>query len=121
VTLHAGLVQDLDEAWQVAADDLDAQLEHAAGRPLQLVDGALCRNLALVHHDHVIARVLDVWQQMRREDQADVLVVAEIANELQHLVAALGIHAVGGLVEEEQIRIVDDRLRELDACFIPVE
>ena len=56
-------------------------------------------------------------QQVRREDQVDVLVVAEIANELEHLVAPLRIHAVGGLVEEEQVGIVDERLRELDALL----
>ena len=42
------------------------------------------------------------------------LLCAEIADELEHLVAALRIHAVGGLVEEQQIGIVHERLRQLD-------
>ena len=41
----------------------------------------------------------------------------QVAHELQHLVAPLGIHAVGGFVEEQQIRIVHERLRQLDALL----
>ena len=37
--------------------------------------------------------------------------------ELEHLVAPLGIHAVRGLVEKQQIGIVDERLRQLDALL----
>ena len=106
--------QHLEERGQIA---LHAQLEDAARRPLELLDRALRRDLPLVHDDHVVAGVLDVGQQMRREDQVDVLVVAEIADELEHLVAALGIHPVRRLVEEQQIGIVHERLRELDALL----
>ena len=74
-------------------------------------------DLPLVHHDHVVAGELDVGQQVRREDQVDVLVVAEIADELEHLVAPLRVHAVGRLVEEQQVGIVDERLRQLDALL----
>ena len=119
VTFHPRLVQDVDEAGQAAGDDLDPQLEDAASGPLQLFDRPLGRDLAFVHDDHVIARELDVRQQMRRENQADTLVMAKVADELEHLVAALRIHAVGRFVEEEQIGIVDDCLRELDALLHP--
>ena len=37
--------------------------------------------------------------------------------ELEHLVAPLGVHAVGRLVEEQQIGIVHQRLRQLDALL----
>ena len=72
---------------------------------------------ALVHHDDVVAGVFDVRQQVRRQDQVDALVVREVADELEHLVAALRIHAVGRLVEKQQIGIVHERLRELDALL----
>ena len=45
------------------------------------------------------------------------LLCAEIADELEHLVAPLRVHAVGRLVEEQQIGIVHERLRELDALL----
>ena len=64
---------DFEEPRQVA---LDPQLEHATRGPLQLLDRPLRRDLPLVHHDDVVAGELDVGQQVRREDQVDVLVVA---------------------------------------------
>ena len=45
------------------------------------------------------------------------LLCAEIADQLEHLVAALRVHAVGRLVEEQQVGIVDERLRQLDALL----
>ena len=65
----------------------------------------------------MIAREFDVGQQVRRQDQIDALVVRQIANEFEHLVAALRIHAVGRLVEKQQVGIVDERLRQLDALL----
>ena len=54
---------------------------------------------------------------MRREDQADALVVREVAHELEHLVAPFRVHAVGGFVEKQQVGIVHQRLRQLDALL----
>ena len=45
------------------------------------------------------------------------LLCAEVADQLEHLVAPLRVHAVGRLVEEQQIGIVDERLRQLDALL----
>ena len=112
--VHPRLREHVEEPAQVA---LDAQLVDAAGRSLQLVDRPLRRDLPLVHDDDVVAGELDVGQEVRREDQADALVVAEVAHELEHLVAPLRVHAVGRLVEEQQIGIVDERLRQLDALL----
>ena len=107
-------MQQVEERRQIA---LDAQLEHAARRPLQILDRPLRGHAALVHHDDVVADVFDVGQQMRRENQVDALVVRQVAHQLQHLVAALRVHAVGRLVEEQQIGVVDERLRQLDALL----
>ena len=114
VTVEAGGAQPLEERLEIAGARLHAQLEDAAARLLQPVDRPVDRHPPLVHHDDVIAGVFDVRQQMRRQDQIHALVVAQIAHELEHLVAALRIHAVGRLVEEQQIGIVDERLRQLD-------
>jgi hypothetical protein len=114
VRVHSLRREHVEEPRQVA---LDAELVDAAGGSLQFVDRPLRRDLPLVHDDHVVAGVLDVGQQVRRQDQADVLVVPEIADELEHLVAAFRVHAVGRLVEEQQIGIVHQRLRQLDALL----
>jgi hypothetical protein len=114
VALQTDAAQHVDEAVRIA---LHAQLEYAPAVPFERLDGPLGGDAALVHHDDVVAGVLDVGQQVRREDQIQSLVVRDVAYELEHLVASLGIHPVGRLVEEEQVRIVDERLRELDALF----
>src|SRR5207249_4314157 len=64
--------------------------------------------------DDVVAGVLDVGQQVRRQNQVDAFVVRQIADEIEHLVAPFRVHAVGRLVEEQQIGIVNERLRQLD-------
>ena len=67
----------------------------------------------------MIAGEFDVGEKVGRQDQIDALVVAEIVDELEHLVAPFGIHPVGGLVEEQQVGIVHERLRQLDPLFHP--
>ncbi len=68
---------------------LGAHFEDAAPRALQFVDRARGGDAALVHDDDVVAAVLDVGQQVRAENQVHALVVPEVANQRQHLVAAL--------------------------------
>jgi len=102
---------------ELIGNALHAQLEHAPTRSLERGNRTCCGNAALVEHDDVVARVLDVGQQVRRENQVDLLVMRDIANQLEHLVAPFRIHAVGGLVEEQQAGIVDQRLRQLDALL----
>ena len=45
------------------------------------------------------------------------LLWAKIADELQHLVAPFRVQSIGRFIQEEQIGIVDQRLRELDSLF----
>ena len=96
---------------------LEPQLDDAAARALQPVDAPLRGHGPLVEHDDVVAGVLDVGQQVRREDHVDPLVAGDVGNQRQHLLAALGVHAVGGLVEEQQIGVVHERLGQLDPLF----
>ena len=41
----------------------------------------------------------------------------DVADQLEHLVAPLRVHAVGRLVEKQQVGVVDQRLRQLDALL----
>ena len=84
---------------------------------LELLDRSFGGHASLVEHDDVVAGEFDVGQQVRREDQVHALVVGEVANELEHLVATLRVHSVGRLVEEQQIGVVHERLGELDALL----
>ena len=98
---------------------LDPELDTLPRGPFNSSMGPWVATLAVVQHDDVVARELDVRQQMRREDEVHALVVGEVADQFQHLLAALRVHAVGRFVEEQQVRIVHEGLRELDALLHP--
>ena len=58
---------------------------------------------------------------MRRDHDADPELAADAPDEVEHLAAAEWVEAGGRLVEKRDHRIVDERLREHHAGFIPVE
>jgi hypothetical protein len=96
---------------------LEADVEHLASRTGQLADAALARDLALVEHDHLVADALDVVEQVRAEDQAHAAARGDVADQHQHLLAALRVESVRGLVEQQQLGVVHERLRELHALL----
>ena len=114
VAVIAGRLQRGDHA---LAAVLHAQLEHLHLRATHGVEGAVRGHHPLVHDDDVVAGELDVRQQVRRDDHVDALVVGEVADEGEHLVSPLRVHAVGGLVEEQQVGIVHQCLGQLDALL----
>ena len=69
---------------------------------------------ARVDRDEVVADLLDLAEEVAGEDDRDPELVAGPPDELEHLVAAGGVEPVRGFVEEEQPRVVDERLGELD-------
>jgi hypothetical protein len=93
---------------------LDAHVVDRATRPGQLVDAAGGGDLALLEDDHALADRLHVAQQVGAQDEAHVAPRGHVADERQHLLAALGVEAVGGLVEQQQVRVVHQRLGQLD-------
>ena len=66
---------------------------------------------AIEHHD-VVADVLDIFQQVRRQHDAMPNSRWMRRIRLQHVVAALRVHAVGRLVQEDEFGIVHDGLRQ---------
>ena len=98
---------------------LEAHVEHAAARvPFSSSIGPLRRHLALV-----AAR--STWSQThstsgsRCEDRMRLMPSPwrDVVDEVQHLLAALRVEAVRRLVEEQQVRVVHERLGELDALL----
>ena len=67
--------------------------------------------------DEVVADPLDLAEQVRRDDDRDPELGAGPPDEREHLVAPARVEAVGRLVEEQQPRIVDERLGELHALL----
>ncbi len=69
---------------------------------------------AALDGDEEVADAFDLTEQVRGHDGRDAEFGAGAVNELQHLVPARGIEPVRRLVKEQQTRIVDERLGELD-------
>ncbi len=69
---------------------------------------------AFDHHE-VLAHPLDLGEEVARHQDRDPELGADAAHEVEHLVPSHRVEPVGRLVEQHQLRVVDERLRELDA------
>jgi hypothetical protein len=58
---------------------------------------------------------VSVVEDVGAQDHVLSVVAREVADEVEHLLAPLGIESVGRLVEEQQRRVVHQRLSELHA------
>ncbi len=90
-----------------------------AGQPLrQLLLGAGADEGAVAEHEHAVAVLADLGQDVAR-DQHRVLGL-QIAHELAHLDDLHRVEAARGLVEDEELGLVHDRLRQPDALAVAV-
>ena len=79
--------------------------------------GAGAQQLAAVDDDDVVAGALQLAEQVRGDQDRDAEVGVDAADQAEHLVAADRVEAVGRLVQEDQLRVVDQGLGELDALL----
>ena len=77
----------------------------------QLRRGSLRADLAAVEDHHARADILDVGEQVRGQ-QDGLAAAAELEDEVLHLPRADRVEARGRLVEDEQLGVVHQRLRE---------
>ena len=82
----------------------------------QLVHVALAQDLPLVQDDHRLADLLDIAQEVRGEQDRLAVIPAKRKKQVEHRVAARGVHAAGRLVEQDKFRVVDQALREAHAA-----
>ena len=68
---------------------------------------------AVDDHDPV-ADALELAEQVGGDQDRDAELAADPPDQVEHVVAAGGVETVGGLVEQHQLGVVDQRLRELD-------
>ena len=87
----------------------DQLVARARGR--QVLDPARRRDAAGAQHGDAVARALDLGEQVRVE-QHGLSPLRLLLEEVADLAPADRIHAVGRLVEEQHLRIVDERRRE---------
>ncbi len=88
-------------------DDLPAQL------PVDLLGGALGHDPALVQDEHPVAGGLHLLQDVGGED--DRLLLAQALDELADLDDLVGVQPGGGLVQDEDLGVVDDGLGQAGA------
>ena len=81
------------------------------GSPAQLVDRPFGHEPALLNHPDARAHLLDLAQQVARH-QHRPLALAEVDDELAHVDHALRIEAVGWFVEDQDVRLFDQRRRD---------
>src|SRR6188508_1279762 len=93
---------------------LDQQLP---GALREAPEGGRPKELAGVDGDEPTCDPLDLAQEVARDDDGDPEVATDALDELEHLVASGGIEPVRRLVEEEESRIVDERLGQLHALL----
>ena len=100
-----------------SADRVERADDHAGGGQ-QLVLGALGDDPAVADHDELVGDRLDLAQQVRGE-QHGAGAVGEVAQQPAHPVDALGVQAVGRLVEDQHAagrRAARGRCRAAGAC-----
>ena len=113
---QAALGEGLAElvALGLGADDLD---EQAAGLGQEVTGGARAPQVAGVEHDHVVADLLELAEQVGGDEDGDAELAADALHQPEHVVARRRVEAVGRLVEEDQLRVVGERLGELGALL----
>ena len=102
----------------IGAVDLDLEVA-AAGRRAQLADRTLSDDAAAGDDHDVLADVLDEVELVAAEDDPDAGIRA-LAKDLGHGRHAQRVEPREGLVEDQQLRLVDQCGRELDALLVAV-
>jgi acyl-CoA thioesterase-1 len=71
----------------------------------------------VAHPDHALG-VLGDAGVVRHQDDGDPLLLVELLEHLQHLLARARVEVAGGLVGEQQARLVDERAGDRDALLL---
>ena len=90
-------------------------------RSVNVGDRRGAHQAAAVDDDQVVADALDLAEQVRGDDDGDPELRADALDEVEHLVAAGGVEAVGRLVEQQQRGSWTRACASLTRCFMPVE
>lgn len=103
----------------VALEQVDFDTEQVAEllRGDQLLPGAVGEDAAVAHHDDAVDLRQDVGQVVRDHENADAL-AGDAAQRFAELALSGEIEGVGGLVEEEHLRLVDEGAGNHDAALL---
>jgi hypothetical protein len=84
----------------------------AASRVDELLRRPFEPNATFVQHRHARAEIRHVFDDVRRQDHDDAL--TDLGEQIQKAVALLRIETSGRLVDDDQLRIPDQRLRDAE-------
>src|SRR5699024_10507893 len=102
----------------VVAGPFDLHLQDPGAYPLALLnEGFLCHDAALVDDAHGVAQALHEIELMAGEEHRNTG-LATFAQHLENGVQGRGIEPGEGLVQDEQVGLVDERHRQLDLLLV---
>jgi len=76
-------------------------------------------DLAVLHHDHVVAEPLDLRHVVRGEKNGRAPLAPIVLDATADPVAGVGVERGSRLIEKEHLRVVDQRFRQGDARLLP--
>ena len=109
--LHRGNVEN-----PIPAGDFHQQRLRSAHPVLQVVDRICGYQFSLVDDEHLLAGLLHFGQDVRAQN--DGVVAGQTLDEIASLVDLFRVQSGSGLVQNQHIRIVNDRLRQADPLSI---
>jgi hypothetical protein len=99
--------------------DVQAQRAVVGDPALQLVGRAVRDDLTVVDDEHAVAKDVGFLQVVRGEENRGAEAVPQAADVVPQVGAALRVQARGGLVEEDQRRLVHEAERDLQPSPLP--
>ncbi len=118
----AGILLDPRNAWQRSEGSLiECLIGHqrhclvVARAALQLQRRAICKQSAMGDHHGAGAQRRYLFENVGGNDHD--LVLRQALDELAHLMFLVGVEAVGGLVEDQHTRVMENRLSQADTAF----
>ena len=118
VALQDPCALGLQPRHQLGSRRLQSQLYRPRARRHQVGERAAVGQARVDHDADPVADGLDVAEDVRREEHGAAL-VAQREDDVAHVLAADGIKAAHRLVEDDGMRIADERLREPEALHHP--
>ena len=79
----------------------------------QFTQRTLSDDAAIVEDDYAVGHALNIDEQMRRKNDVDAHLMGDTSDKGQHLIAPCRVKPVGWLIQQYDLRVVDQSLGQL--------
>src|SRR5512140_2368972 len=110
----AGPAPRLAGCLQLLVAAREHQFSRALPARLQVLQAVMHEDAAPRDDNDLLANPVHIFKQVRGEDYGDAVVRPEALDEVEDLFLSFGVEAVGRLVEEDDFRVMNNRLGELE-------